>query len=333
VLLDPIAALAQLGGSADVKALDELCGRRALRRVVNSGDVERLARGRYSLPTGPDPVRSAVRLGGVASYESAATRWGIELPVRAEARAQVTVGRGRSHLKLDGVEVHWADLSASDVDGSFTTPLRTVLDIARHRPFGTALAAADCALRMRLVLPGDLVAGAQRLRGPGCTQARRVADQADARAASVLESVLRAIMIEGEITGFEPQVEIHGDGFFARVDLGHHGRRIALEADSFEHHGHRAALARDCRRYTELTSRGWLVLRFAWEQVMFEPEWVVAMIRAALELPPAGRFGPTAGARCLGADSAGRCACPADRLTGQKRTVAKAPTCSKPTRR
>jgi very-short-patch-repair endonuclease len=333
VLVDPIAALARLGGSADVKALDALCGRRALRRVVRSGEVERLARGRYGLPAGPDPVRSAVRLGGVASYESAATRWGIELPVRADARAQVTVGRGRSHLKPDGVEVHWADVPASDVEGSFTTPLRTLLDLARHRPFGTALAAADCALRMRLVLPGDLMAGAQRLRGPGCTQARRVADHADARAASVLESVLRAIMIEGEITGFEPQVEIHGDRFFARVDLGHRGRRIALEADSFEHHGHRAALARDCRRYTELTTRGWLVLRFAWEQVMFEPDWVVAMIRAALELPRAGTLGSAVGPRCAGGESTGRCACPTDKLGRQKSTVAKAPTSSKPTRR
>ena len=330
---DPVAALAQLGGSAEVKALDELCGRRALRRAVRSGDVERLARGRYGLPAGPDPVRSAVRLGGVASYESAAARWGIELPLRADARAQVTVGRGRSHLELEGVEVHWADLPASDVDGAFTTPLRTVLDLARHRPFGTALAAADCALRMRLILPGDLMASAQRLRGPGCTQARRVAEHADARAASVLESVLRALMIEGKITGFEPQVEIHGDGFFARVDLGHRGRCIALEADSFEHHGHRAALARDCRRYTELTTRGWLVLRFAWEQVMFEPEWVAAMIRAALDLPRAGACGPATCLRCAGAPSAGRCACPADRLARQKRTVAKAPTSSKPTRR
>jgi very-short-patch-repair endonuclease len=333
VLVDPIAALAQFGGSADVKALDELCGRRALRRAVRSGDVERLARGRYGLPTGPDPVRSAVRLGGVASYESAAARWGIELPVRAEARAQVTVGRSRSHLELEGVEVHWADLPASDVDESFTTPLRTVLDLARHRPFGTALAAADCALRMRLVLPGDLVAGARRLRGPGCTQARRVAEHADARAASVLESSLRAIMIEGEIAGFEPQVEIHADGFFARVDLGHRGRRIALEADSFEHHGHRAALARDCRRYNELTTRGWLVLRFAWEQVMFEPDWVAAMIRAALDLPPAGTSDLTTRTRCCGTGPACRCACPADRPARQNRTVAKAPTSSKPTRR
>ena len=54
-----------------------------------------------------------------------------------------------------------------------------------------------------------------------------------------------------------------------------------LEADSFAHHGHRAALERDCRRYTELTIRGWRVLRFAWEHVMFEPEWVAACIVAA----------------------------------------------------
>lgn len=102
---------------------------------------------------------------------------------------------------------------------------------------------------------------------------------------------MRAILVEAGITGFEPQVEIRDDRFYACVDLAHRGRRIVLEADSFEHHGHRSALARDCRRCTELTIRGWRVLRFAWEHVMFEPEWVVATIRAALGGPAAGTPG------------------------------------------
>jgi very-short-patch-repair endonuclease len=57
-----------------------------------------------------------------------------------------------------------------------------------------------------------------------------------------------------------------------------------LEADSFEHHGHRSALARDCQRYSELTSRGWLVLRFAWEHVIFDPAWVAGRVGEAVAL-------------------------------------------------
>ena len=51
-----------------------------------------------------------------------------------------------------------------------------------------------------------------------------------------------------------------------------------LEADSFEFHGERSALSRDCERYDELASRGWIVLRFTWEQVMLRPGWVAQVV-------------------------------------------------------
>jgi hypothetical protein len=205
VLADPVVALARLGGSAAVGSLDDLCGRKALRRAVRAGTIVRLARGRYGLPEAPDPVRSAVRLRGVVSHESAAEHWGIEVPRAVDRRPQVTVRRGRSHLHASGVELHWADVPASDLDSGFTTPLRTVLDLARLRELGPALAAADCALRQGLVLPGDLRTGADALRGPGCVQARLVAELADGRAASVLESMLRAIVISGGTRASSPR--------------------------------------------------------------------------------------------------------------------------------
>src|SRR4051812_34143960 len=47
----------------------------------------------------------------------------------------------------------------------------------------------------------------------------------------------------------------------------------------FENHGTRAALKRDCRRYTGLAARGWVVLRFTWDEVMFDPGYVLAALR------------------------------------------------------
>jgi very-short-patch-repair endonuclease len=170
------------------------------------------------------------------------------------------------------------------VQDGVTVPLRTVLDVSRTSSFRAGLACADSALRERLLRPGDLVAAAARLTNRGSRAARRVAEHADARAASVLESALRAIVIGLGLTGFVPQLQIDEGGFRARVDLGHPLLRIVLEADSFEHHGHRSALARDCLRYCELSSRGWLVLRFAWEHVMFDPTWVAARILEAVAL-------------------------------------------------
>lgn len=68
----------------------------------------------------------------------------------------------------------------------------------------------------------------------------------------------------------------------ARVDLADEDLRIVLEADSFEWHGSRAALRRDARRYNALVIAGWLVLRFTWDQVMFEPDEVRRILAQAV---------------------------------------------------
>lgn len=105
---------------------------------------------------------------------------------------------------------------------------------------------------------------------------------ADARAANPFESVLRAITFAVPGLHFQPQVSISDDGFFARVDLADEELRIVVEAEGLEFHGSRKAFERDCRRYDELVIRGWLVLRFTWVQVMFEPGLVAATLRAAV---------------------------------------------------
>ncbi len=69
-----------------------------------------------------------------------------------------------------------------------------------------------------------------------------------------------------------------------RPDLVDDRLRIVLEADSFEWHGGRSALARDARRYNTLVVDGWLVLRFAWEDVMHDPRYVRAVLVAATAL-------------------------------------------------
>ncbi len=282
-----VDVLRRLDGTASAADLVALCGRSALARSVASGSVRRIGRGRYVLPDVGDAWIAAERLHGVVSHASAATYWSLDVLDRP-AQPHVTVGRHRHDLPRGQVQVHWAALAQADVDERrrVTTPLRTVLDCARSMPFGGALAVADSALRRRLVGPEELRAAATSIRGAGRQRVVRIAEHADGRSASGLESSLRAIFVAGRVTGFVPQLVIRDDGFFARVDLGNRRRKVVAEADSFEHHGHRSALAHDCRRYDELTVRGWRVLRFAWEQVMFDPEWVLAMVR---DVPPGGQ--------------------------------------------
>ena len=278
-----VEVVAALGGTATRAQLTGV-RRGELEAAVEHGAVLRLARGVYALPDAPAAVRAAAALRGVVSHTSAAQHWSLDL-VAVPERPHVTVARNRSGL--DGgaaVHLHWADLRASDVQSGATSPLRTVVDCSRTLPFTQALAVADSALRRGLLTADVLLDRARATEGAGRDAVMDVARAADGRAANAFESALRAVVLGAGVTGFRPQVLLRGRGFVARVDLGDPRRRIALEADSFAWHGDRAALARDCRRYDELVARGWLVLRFAWEHVMFEQEWVAGTVRTTCRL-------------------------------------------------
>jgi very-short-patch-repair endonuclease len=59
---------------------------------------------------------------------------------------------------------------------------------------------------------------------------------------------------------------------------------IAVEADSYTHHGmEKVDFLRDCERYNALTAAGWRVLRFAWEQVMGNRDYVIRTLQAVIE--------------------------------------------------
>lgn len=103
-----------------------------------------------------------------------------------------------------------------------------------------------------------------------------------AEAANPFESVLRAIALDVVGLDVRPQIPIYDPGFLGRPDLVDERLQIVIEADSFEWHGGRVALRRDAQRYNALVVHGWLVLRFAWEDVMFQPTMVQGVLEAAV---------------------------------------------------
>jgi very-short-patch-repair endonuclease len=143
---------------------------------------------------------------------------------------------------------------------------------------------ADGALRDGRVSRRRLLQAADELRGPRRAHRLTVLRAADGRAENPFESAARAVLLEGGITGFEPQVLVRAPGFEARVDLAHRRKRVVIEADGFEYHAAtQPAFNRDIRRYTELVRHDWRVLRFTWHQVMARPQWVVEMVGATLD--------------------------------------------------
>lgn len=267
--MDPVEALNRLGGVASSGELIGATTRRQLRTAVKSGRVVHARHDRYTLVDLHAHRAAAVAAGGVVSHLSAALLWGWKVK-HDPVRPWVTLRRNQRRPQ-GALEIRWADLSGEDVINHVSSPVRTVIDCARTLPFDEALAVADSALRDRFVDKHELRLAAFRAPRIGRAQALRVVEAADREAANPFESVVRAIALD--VPGLEvvTQGEVPGVGF---VDLLDRRLGIVVEAESFEFHSSKEALRKDVIRYTELTRRGFTVVRFLWEEAMFQPERV-----------------------------------------------------------
>ena len=277
-----VEVLEQLGGVASRSALIAAAGRAHFERAVAAGDVVPLGRGRWALAAAEESVVAAHRVGGVASHRSAALRHGwavLHLPEKPE----VTVPKHRrlTAAQRARVSLHWADLD--EVDGCATTEDTTLVDCLRSLPALDALAVADSALRSGYP-HARMRALARDLRGPGSRQARDVAARASPLAANPFESGLRGIAARVSGLSVRPQVPIYDPDFLGKPDLVDEQLSLVIEADSFEWHGGRSALAADARRYNRFIAHGWLVLRFCWEDVMFHPDQVEAVLESVVRV-------------------------------------------------
>jgi len=283
-LHDVEQVLLRLGGCATWRQLRRHLPGRTIRAAARGGVVVRARRGRYQLRVVHDHRQLAHRTSGTLSHLSAAVAHGWAVKTEPDP-PWVTYPRTRHLTPVDAAATHpsWRDLPLADRERGITAPVLTVIDCARVLPFDETLAIADSALRDGDVTRDELVTAASQVRGHGARQARTVAHAADARAANPMESVLRAIALEFPQLTLEPQYAVWDSGLWARVDLGDRSLRLALEAEGFEAHSTRKHLHRDARRYTELTVWQWAVLRFSWEDVMHDPDWVRWAIRSWLD--------------------------------------------------
>lgn len=277
-----VESLSQLGGVATRAQLIKVSSRPAVDRALAAGDVVALSPGRYALASVGVTVAAAHRLTGTVSHASAALHWGWALKtppplpdVIVPKNRKVTAEQAR------GVTIHRVNLSSGDRIDAVTSQERTLCDCLRSLSFDEALCVADSALREGFPR-ARLLALARDARGPGSGQLRRVASLACAEAANPFESCLRAITLTVPGLEVRPQVSVYDPKFLGRPDLVDERLRIVLEADSFEWHGSRAALRRDARRYNAFVVRGWLVLRFVWEDVMSHPDAVRSVLMAAV---------------------------------------------------
>ncbi|MGQ0625010.1 MAG: endonuclease domain-containing protein, partial [Sporichthyaceae bacterium] len=289
-------ALRRCGGAARWSRLCELGVReRDLRAAVIAGRVSKTGRGGYFLPDAPPCLVTALMLGGVASHASAAALHGLALWTPPEVFA-VTVALGTRKAAY-GVRVHRADLSEGDLDPRLlmTSLQRTLLDCGRTMPLMEAVVVLDSALHGHMIGRAALRRAAEAARGHGATALRQAVSFADALSESALESVLRLLL---ELTGAELRSQVHVEGVGV-VDFLLDGW-LVIEADGFAFHSDRPAYRNDRRRANALAERGYVLLRFTWEDLKDKPMWVLAQVEAvrvqAGRRRPASK-GVTGGAR------------------------------------
>ena len=286
--MDVVPALNAWGGCARRSQLKGAVSRKALETAVRRGRVVKHGR-TYALPVPKAALQVARELHGVASHRSAAVQHGFALPptddpVSGDGHDVLLPPKARKRARTpDGVRLHWGRTTEGERRAGVTDPVHTVVLCMRDLSLREALSVGDSALRSGRVRWDELAVAVSALRGPGSRVTRERLAMLDARAENAFESSCRAILVEAGITGFTPQVTIrHGSRWIGRVDLADPVLKVVIECDGFESHGHRAAFRRDLTRHTRLVAAGWRPLRFLWEQVMFDPDWVVEVVRDTL---------------------------------------------------
>lgn len=274
--------LAALGGAARAVDLATTGGaRRRLAAAVSAGEVIRRPDGCYHLPGCDEAIIAARAVGGLLTCVSAVQVHGLALLTPPDRpHVAVAAWRRRRH---PGCVVHreapallTADPHPLVPDGPpVVRPTEALARVLRCQEPLVAIAAVDSALNRRVTTAAEV---ASLLAGPGSALALRVLAECDGRSLSPLESVARVVLRRDGLR-VEPNVHIGGVGF---VDLLVEDR-VVVELDGLGYHGDRRAYREDRRRDRELVARGYVPVRFAWEDVVRDPSAVVRAVRAALD--------------------------------------------------
>ena len=280
--MDLSEVMTRHGGLSSRAALIRATSRAEVDRALADGRLVRAGHGRYVVPEVEAAPRAAHAANAILCLTRAALHHGWEVKAIPE-KPHVLVPRQRNvpdHLRRD-VVLHRRDLHPDEISGGIATSRELTLEqCVRLLPYDEALVIADSALRHGE--QATLARAVALVRGRGQQQASRIARNARGESANAFESVTRAICHRVGGLDVEPQVVICDPFVWARPDLADRRLELVVECESYEWHGDRAGFRKDVRRYTLLTASGWLVLRFTWEDVMFRPDWVQAVLTRAV---------------------------------------------------
>ncbi len=169
-----------------------------------------------------------------------------------------------------------------------TNSQEAILDTLEVLPAQEAQRLLDSALQLRWITPRfiESALSLRRERGQQAHVLTRLHALARGGSQSPAERRMRALLYKNKFYGWKGNHRIDdADGRaiasidFAKIDL-----QIAIEVDGRAFHSDRRTFERDRVRDCDLGVVGWLVLRFTWEKITKEPEWVAEQVRKAIRL-------------------------------------------------
>lgn len=297
-------------------------------RLIASGELRRVRTGVYAHvadDAGPDGRRPgepayerrrrifvertlaaahAVEPGTVFSHASALALYGLPLHGVALDRPTATRHReGGGSRRSSAITV--ANLPLDEVvqmvDGiPVTSPARTIIDVARTSGLESGVCAADQAIRRGLCTRLELQAEAGAAKGrTGVARARALPERASGLAESVLETLIRLILVLAGLPEPELQVSlaVRGGKTF-RVDFFWSQWRLVGEADGFGKYGTQPEEIRqnwvaERRRQSELEDAGYVVIRWTWADLR-DPQEIARRVREEMRRQERMGLGPAA---------------------------------------
>jgi hypothetical protein len=279
--------LAQQWGVADLGQLGERgLGSNALSRLVERGFLARIYPRVYAiatldrLPIEASLLAALLYAGPDAALSHTTAAWWWQLIDSVPRIVHVTTPHRR--LPQPGLRLHRPRSHEQEIHrGLAVTPIpRTLVDLASvlsFRDLRRAVAEAD----HRGLLDPEPVAAAARQGRRGSRALRRALSSHLPELADAASPLEERFVLLCERHGIPmPKVNERVAGF--KVDALWRARRVIVELDGHQSHAYPAAAERDRGRELVLRSAGFNVLRYTWQQVVAQPELVVADLRRTL---------------------------------------------------
>ncbi|MET0828349.1 MAG: DUF559 domain-containing protein [Microbacterium sp.] len=243
--------------------------------VVANGMLRRVRRSWLVTPQCDQRRADAASVGGRVTCVSAAELLGLWMPDRDAAEVRLThvaVPGTSSRHDMTGLRLHWGAGPAPVSRNSNEDGILNVLFHTAHcLPRRDATAIWESALRKRLTDAAVLRRVAWRR-----AEAAQIATVSSSLSDSGLETlVLHGLAAAGVV--MIQQVWIDGrpvDGLI--------GRSLVVQIDGFAHHSSAADRRRDIEADARLVTRGYVVLRFDYHQILFQWDLVRETILLAV---------------------------------------------------